>query len=431
MKKGNCSNRRASYSILILSIFVFWNSALLHSKWLHEDSQTRVEKERGSATQSSSLKFEGEYGLWVQNTNDEITVHWITAKPDSGILSVLNDQKEIYRFATPDSLVHKVSFNKPKTASIKIRYGSLKNELATHETLIHLQQKRPEAVFSKVDSVFVLGDIHGQFDNLTKLLINAKLIDSDLNWIGHKKHLVALGDIFDRGPDVTRTLWFFYQLERQAEKTEGKVHILLGNHEIMTFADDLRYLSTKEKRLAELYGSQYSKMYDMRDSILGKWLATKPGMLRIDSILFAHGGVIPYYANYPIQEFNNTLFNFLHEDIFTQLLTDSTVFSRYDSAFVIKRFLFFYGEDSVFWYRDYIQTDTLENELKWVLKKSKSKLHVVGHTPVKSIREYYDGKLIAVDLIYEVTEMLLLVRYKKNKYKRFKFKINGLIEQIK
>ena len=48
--------------------------------------------------------------------------------------------------------------------------------------------------------------------------------------------MVFLGDLFDRGNDVVRTLWFIYRLEREARKQGGAIHVVLGNHEIMTFS---------------------------------------------------------------------------------------------------------------------------------------------------------------------------------------------------
>ena len=166
-------------------------------------------------------------------------------------------------------------------------------------------------MFTNIDSIYVLGDIHGRFDILSKLLQNARVIDSNLNWIANQKHLVALGDIFDRGQDVTRTVWFLYKLERQAKEQGGRVHVVLGNHEIMTFGNDLRYLSGKEKLIANMYNISYSEMYSPRHSILGKWLAQKPGILKINKALFAHGGITPDYNVISIQAFNDSLRTFL------------------------------------------------------------------------------------------------------------------------
>ena len=232
-------------------------------------------------------------------------------------------------------------------------------------------------------------------------------------------------DLFDRGHDVTKTLWFLYKLQRQAAVDSGAVHILLGNHEIMIFANDLRYLSGKEKAIADLHQTGYQKMFDINDSILGRWLAAKPGIMKIDKLLFAHGGITPAFTNYSITSFNDSLRHFLHNESFQYLLDDSLVFTLIDTADYIEKFLFFWDENSAFWHRGYVLSDTLKKELRYVLKKFDSKIHLVAHTPVSTISELYDGKLIAVDLPKPATEMILLVRYKKKKYKKFRIKLQG------
>lgn len=377
---------------------------------------------------SSRFKFSGEYGLWVQKQDGQITVHWITAARDSGFLKVFNDDSQLYGFSTPFARAHQVSFAIDQKASLTLQYGGLSNALDQHETVINLEGvgKETKSVFNKIDSIYVVGDIHGEFSNLAQLLQNAGIIDSNLNWSGRRKHLVALGDIFDRGHDVTKTLWFLYKLERQAKKQGGGVHIVLGNHEIMTFDNDLRYLSQKENLIARLHKTTYAAMYSPRTSIMGTWLAHKPGILKMNKILFAHGGVTPWYARYSIESFNDSLQTFLGEDLFQELLQDS-ISVQVDSVQFFRRLLFFYGEDSVFWYRGYVLADSLAHDLEQVLKRFRCKLHVVAHTSVETISEFYDGKLIAVDLTHPVTEMLLLVRRKKNQYEKYRIKLSGEI----
>ncbi len=420
------------FKVLLILLFLVYNTSIGYSKRPHiQETEHRSYHFVNSTHTANKFRFNGEYGLWVQESNDQMTVHWITVEPDSGFLIVLNNDRQIDEYTTPLSQSHKVTFNKPRSKMVTIRYGSLRNTWDKHETVIYFEEKRPKAIFTNVDSIYVLGDLHGYFDNLVQLLTNAKMIDSDLNWTANKKHLIALGDLFDRGHNVTKTLWFLYKLERQAEKAGGRVHILLGNHEIMTFLDDVRYLSSKEKLIATTHNTRYSKLFDLHDSILGKWLGSKPGLIKIDKILFAHGGVTPEYKDYSVQAFNDSLHTYLYEDIFTQLLQDSVEIGEADTLLFARRLLFFFDENSVFWHRGYVQTDTLKNELKSVLKKFKSNFHVVAHTPVNTIHEKYDGKIIATDMNRPISEMLLLVRYKKNKYKRYKYQTDGGLISLK
>lgn len=382
-------------------------------------------------SQPQKFQLNGEYGLWIQRADNNVNVHWITAAKDSGLFRAFVSGEQIFEVTTPASYGHRAAFS-TDAENLSIRYGSLSHRDDIHETEIYLGQApvtKAKSVFSKVDSIYVLGDIHGEFDRLTNLLLKAGFINSELNWSGNKRHIVALGDIFDRGHDVTRTLWFLYKLERQAAQTGGMVHVILGNHEIMIFSNDLRYLSGKERLIATTHDANYAEMYSPRTSLLGQWLARKPALLKIDSALFAHGGVTPPYTALSIEAINDSVEAFLQEDVFYSLLQGS-VPAGVDSSKFYNRLAFFYADDSIFWHRGYVSSNTLKDDLKKVLKAFKAKVQVIAHTPVQSIRTFYDGKVIAVDLNKPATEMLLLVRDGKNKFKRFKVTLEGAVEPI-
>jgi hypothetical protein len=76
-----------------------------------------------------------------------------------------------------------------------------------------------------------------------------------------------------------------------------------------------------------------------------------------------------------------------------------------------------------------VNSDTLGPQLNSMLKKYKSKLHVVAHTTRETITEKYGGKLLTTDLNEAATELLLLVR-KKNKYERFKIDSEGIKTEL-
>jgi hypothetical protein len=86
-------------------------------------------------------------------------------------------------------------------------------------------------------SLFLLvGDIHGDYPALTKILRKASLIDLKGQWIGGETILVQTGDIVDRGVDTIACYKFMQTLTSQAEKSGGTVVSLLGNHEIVSFS---------------------------------------------------------------------------------------------------------------------------------------------------------------------------------------------------
>ena len=170
----------------------------------------------------------------------------------------------------------------------------------------------------------------------------------------------------------------------------------------------------------------YPKLFDVHHSILGQWLATKPGLIKIENILFAHGGVTLLYADYSIKAFNDSLRIFLDQGTFADESADSSA-DLADSLWYLRRQRFLYGEDSVFWHRGYVIAGTSEDDLEKVLNKYQCTTHVIAHTIVKTISEYYDGKVIAVDLIKPATEMLLLV---SKGPERFKIHLDGTVEKL-
>lgn len=81
--------------------------------------------------------------------------------------------------------------------------------------------------------LFVIGDIHGQYDKLVALLRDSGLIGPDLTWIAGRSTLWFLGDLVDRGPDSIGVIDLVMRLQREAHSAGGKVGCLLGNHEVV------------------------------------------------------------------------------------------------------------------------------------------------------------------------------------------------------
>lgn len=349
-------------------------------------------------------EYEGEHGLWVRLAGDSVVVHWLTAAPDSGILTVRSDH-DTQSFVTPVARAHRVSFPAAPVGTLELRYGSAG---ATHSTDVDLAAPRRSPVITPaVDSLYIVGDTHGDMDALTAGLQAAGLIDEDLAWSGGRSHLAFAGDLTDRGPDVLRLLWFVYRLEREAAAAGGRVHVLLGNHEIMVMLADLRYVHPRETRTAELHGAGYQQLFDVRESLLGRWLAAKPAVVRIGTVLITHGGVPGETVQLPIQAFDDTLSGYMKEDLF-YLWADTSYMPPLDSAAFQRRSDFFWGPRSVFWHREYVQADTLAHELDHVLNAWGATMLVVGHTAVPRIEARYDGRLIPAHTRRYGAELLLL-----------------------
>ena len=381
-----------------------------------------------AAWPQSPHRLDGEYGLMVREHGDSVYVHWITRSAGTGYLRAFDDGRELPVSIDDAAFAHRGAFARPKAIQVRIDFGSAADSTDRATTRIYFDTLPRTTAVSGVDSIFVLGDTHGEFDRVTQILRSARLIDDSLRWTGSRAHLVFDGDMMDRGSDVTRLLWFVYGLERQALAAGGRVHVLLGNHETMVMLNDLRYTAPKELYIAQLHGVGYSKMFDTREAVLGRWLASKQGILRVDDVLFAHGGVSTDFLGYTLQSFDDSLHTFIGEDLFYRW-SDSTAIITIERSALERRENFFLGENSVFWFRGYARSDTLDAELTKVLRRFGAGLHVIGHTPAQAIHQRYDARVINAHPREFATEMLLLVRGGKD-WKRLRLDLQGRVTAL-
>jgi len=383
-------------------------------------------KDQFNHLNQAKFDFTGTNSLFIE-IDKGIRFNWITSKDDIGSYELVDSKNTIIsKGKTAMGRVHSVSIDYFLKESLIFRFGG-ENESRFEANLRPIELTK-KSVFKNVDSLFVVGDVHGRYDQLINLLQKSKVIDKELNWIAGRSNLVFLGDLFDRGNDVTKVLWFIYELEQKALDTGGRVHLVLGNHEIMTMTNDLRYIGAKESTIARVYKIQYDYMFHPTKSLLGSWLLSKPSVLKIDKSIFAHGGIVDLGTN-SIEEFNETVYNLMKDPIFLEIMKDKPDSLKYDiMAWKYMRY-FFYNEDSPFWYRGYAYYDTLQSQLNKMLNKYDSKIHVIAHTPVQTITQRYKGKLLTTDLNEAATELLLLVR-KKNKYSKFKIDSTGTISEL-
>jgi hypothetical protein len=184
--------------------------------------------------------------------------------------------------------------------------------------------------FSGVERVVAVGDVHGAFPELVAILEEAGLISEERLWVGGAAHLVMLGDITDRGPASREALTLIMRLQSEARLAGGRVHALLGNHEVMNLTGDLRYTSTEEfaafsaeedpgARKQALKRATHSSIIgngDLRkirhdfakrcppgyfghrqafspEGLYGRWLLSQQVVVVINDVAFVHGGLPP------------------------------------------------------------------------------------------------------------------------------------------
>lgn len=371
-------------------------------------------------------KYNGTYSLYVSIDNG-MQFNWITEIETTGTYSLSEVDGDVLKSGkTEIGRVHAFSIDERPGKALQLEFGG--EETGTESVMLYPEFDRPRSTYKKVDSLYIVGDVHGRYDQLVNLLQKSNIVNPDLNWDGGTAHLVFVGDLFDRGDDVTKLLWFIHRLERQAEKAGGKVHVVLGNHEIMTMTNDLRYLGRKEKALSIAYKTGYDVMFHPTKSYLGSWISHKSPVIRIDDVLFAHGGVVDLGTPL-IDEFNDQAYLYMTDDIFLEISKAHADSAAYDAERWMKTKHFFYSDKSPFWYRGYATSDTLEDQLDDMLKRYRSKIHVVGHTSLDTITQRYNGKLITTDLSEKATELLFLLRDGR-KYSRFRIDSLGQMTEL-
>lgn len=405
--------------------------------WASAPAGAGAQGRQDTPPEPAPTRYTGEYGLWVTLGSDSVTVNWLTDGRSPGLLEVWTGEEEprrILRTTTTRSRGHRVSLRRPDEPRLRLRYGEAgggshgghPRGVAVFQTGIRLDEpEAPPSELEGVDSLYVVGDVHGEYDRLRRLLENAGLVDGEGRWSGGRSQLVFMGDLMDRGADVRRTLWFVYGLQRQAPRAGGRVHTLLGNHEIMVLTGDHRYVRPKERLLARLYGVEYAAMYDPERSVLGRWIASWPAALQVDRVLLAHGGVGPAYRDWGVEAMNDSTRSWIREPLFRYFADTTVHVEPMDSAAVARRIRFYFEGPSPLWFRGFARTDTLGRELERTLEAYDADLHVIAHTPVSRIRHAYGDSVILADLKEPASELLLLVRSEDGGYERWSVPVDG------
>jgi hypothetical protein len=267
--------------------------------------------------------------------------------------------------------------------------------------------------YEGVERVVAVADVHGAYDRYVEILHAAGVVDDGRHWTAGRTHFVQIGDMVDRGPDSRRVLDFLQDLEPQARRAGGAVHVLLGNHEVMRMLGDLRYVSpgeyhafttvnsdeVRQSYLRTLGGEERAKagagpplgFLEMRIAFgrrgrYGSWLRKLDTVIRVNDVLFVHGGLSPEVAQKRCDEINDTVRRELTADL------DKTRDAPLKSLAA--------SEDGPLWYRGLTrEPDEFQPKLDEILRLQGARAIVVGHTvqPDGHIQVRFGGKVIALD----------------------------------
>ena len=216
------------------------------------------------------------------------------------------------------------------------------------------QDKDIPCEWSGVKRIVAVGDLHGAYDHFVVILKGTGLVDENLSWIGEKTHFVQIGDVLDRGDKPRHIFDLAMRLEKEAEAAGGKVHMMIGNHEEMNLANTAfdregyitpeqfvqflpeSYKVKQEQKFRRKAGSLSSEnsisnedftvcwqeiidksfgkarssgrmsYFKNLNELYGDWIIGHNVIIKINDIVFVHGGINERFSQWPLKEINET-----------------------------------------------------------------------------------------------------------------------------
>ncbi|MFP6737202.1 MAG: metallophosphoesterase [Planctomycetota bacterium] len=239
----------------------------------------------------------------------------------------------------------------------------------------HAQQKIRPHTWSGIERIVAVGDVHGDHEQFLKTLFCAGVIDPENRWAAGKTHLVQTGDLFDRGPNSRKAMDLLMKLEPEAEKAGGKVHCLAGNHEEMILRGDWRYVHPGE--VQAFGGNDKYRAAIGPEGLYGKWIRKHNGVIKINNILFLHGGLGGAYSTMSLDQLNEGI---------RKGLATGTGMAR--------------DSNGPLWHRALAKGDdaSVSEQVKPIFKTHAVNHIVLGHTPFGRIIPKAGGKVILIDV---------------------------------
>jgi hypothetical protein len=231
--------------------------------------------------------------------------------------------------------------------------------------------------------IVIIGDIHGDIRRFKDILIDAKIINKNIEWIAEPKNtiVVQMGDQVDsinRDPSLddwevlpdVEMVYFTNLLNKIALSKGGRVISLIGNHELMNIIGNFSYVSPKS--LNDNYKRQ--ELFKPGGT-LSAVLSQRPLVVKIGKLLFCHAGLTLEHLsilskyNKDISYLNTIWKNFLKNN--AVLIEDKEIFDK-----------IILDMDGMLWTRDLNNGDDLMK-----LKEQLGCIYMfVGHTVVERVK---------------------------------------------
>ncbi|HDY67887.1 MAG TPA: hypothetical protein ENH85_08870 [Candidatus Scalindua sp.] len=315
-------------------------------------------------------------------------------------------------------------------------------------SLSHLYAADTQCVWTGIEKIIAVGDIHGDYKAFTKILKGTRLINGKLHWTGGKTHLVQIGDVLDRGDYAKEILDLLMELEKEAEEAGGKVHMLIGNHEemnitglifnrrdefttrqLVSFLPD-GYREKQVKNFRKIIGNNPTKKTGLDSSldsdlmpfwenilnelrtnprhparrayiqnfnkIYGKWLLQRNVVIRINNIILVHGGISEKFSKWGLKKINNRLRLELEDLRWAAMHFTRPRIPEYQRQIV-------YEPDGPYWYRGFatINQNAFKENVDRILKNLEAEYMIIAHTPrvikTKKDMQLFQGRIWIID----------------------------------
>lgn len=136
-------------------------------------------------------------------------------------------------------------------------------------------------------STYVIGDIHGCFDGLNKLL-------ETIDYNAKNDTLFFLGDLINKGPNSLDVLTWLMQ--------QQNCHTVLGNHDLYIIHSIINKIHSKNTTATSL----------MNEPNAIEWLLQQPLLIEHKDCFFCHAGIHPKWSNSNISDILNHQHDFIN-----------------------------------------------------------------------------------------------------------------------
>ena len=248
--------------------------------------------------------------------------------------------------------------------------------------------------YPKCDRLVIIGDIHGDIKRLKTILIDAKIINNNIEWIAEPPNtvVVQMGDQVDslnrdesiaewEVLDDVEVIYFTNLLDKFAQSKGGRFISIIGNHEFMNVIGNYSYVSSKSMANNENKRRDLFKAKGVLSPILSK----RPIVLKIGELFFCHAGLTTKHLELlkkydkNISYINRIWKNFvLHGNV---LKEDKELFDN-----------ILLDYNGILWTRELDN----QNDLNEMLKSINCTFMFVGHTVMDGIK-FYNNKVWYTD----------------------------------